>query len=90
MSFWKDDLLKINGYNETFLGWGSEDFDIAVRLFNAGVKQYFLYLYAISYHLYHAENDRRNSELNRTLFSQSLAQKTIRIEQGIDKHFHEI
>ncbi len=88
MSFWKDDLLKINGYNEAFQGWGGEDFDIAARLFNAGVKQYFLHFYAVAYHLYHLENDRRHAVANNALFCRTIAEKTTRIEQGIDKHFH--
>ena len=90
MSFRKDDLLKINGYNEAFKGWGGEDFDIAARLFNAGVKQYFLRFYAVAYHLYHPESDRSNSAANDLLFRRTLAENTTRIEQGIDKHLHKV
>jgi len=86
MSFWKSDLLKINGYNEAFCGWGSEDVDVAVRLFNSGVKQRFLQFYAIAFHLYHPENDRSSVATNDMLFRQSIANKTTYVEQGIDKH----
>ena len=37
MAFWKKDLLKVNGYNESFKGWGKEDNELAVRLQNAGL-----------------------------------------------------
>lgn len=89
MSFWKEDILKINGYNEAFKGWGGEDFDIAVRLFNAGIKQYFLHFYAVAYHMYHPENNRGNAADNEKLFRQSVADKITRIEHGIDKHIEE-
>ena len=88
MSFWKNDLLKVNGYNEAIQGWGREDTDIAVRLFNTGIKQCFLRFYAVVYHLHHLENNRDSVEANDALFRQSLAEKITRIEQGIDKHFH--
>ena len=36
MSFWKDDLYGVNGFNEDFIGWGREDSELALRLFNKG------------------------------------------------------
>jgi glycosyltransferase involved in cell wall biosynthesis len=86
MSFWKKDLLKINGYNEVFQGWGGEDCDIAVRLSNAGVKQYFLQFYAVLFHLYHPENDRSSVIENNALLLQSINNKLTYLEQGIDKY----
>eukprot|EP01034_Spumella_vulgaris_P002141 gene2141-2791_t len=29
MAFWKEDLVRVNGYNECFTGWGREDNEIA-------------------------------------------------------------
>ncbi|MDR0728750.1 MAG: glycosyltransferase family 2 protein [Prevotellaceae bacterium] len=89
MSFWRDDLLDINGYNEAFEGWGGEDFDIAVRLANAGIRQYFLHFYAVAYHLDHPESDRSSSAANDTLFRQSVEHRITRIEHGINNHFDE-
>ena len=37
-AIWKKDYLRVNGSDETFYGWGSEDKDLAVRLLNAGVQ----------------------------------------------------
>jgi glycosyltransferase involved in cell wall biosynthesis len=86
MSFWRNDLLKVNGYNENFRSWGSEDCDIAARLINAGLKVRFVQCYAIAFHLYHTENDRTKAHDNDQLFRQALRDKTTYIEQGIDKH----
>ena len=33
MAFWKSDLYLVNGYDESFIGWGREDSDICIRLF---------------------------------------------------------
>ncbi|MFM7838349.1 MAG: glycosyltransferase family 2 protein, partial [Chitinophagaceae bacterium] len=42
MAFWRSDLVRVNGYDERFSGWGKEDNDIALRLMNAGLKIRFL------------------------------------------------
>jgi hypothetical protein len=89
MAFWKKDLLKVNGYNEEFVGWGKEDNDIAIRLTNSGVKQKFLKFGAIVYHLYHKETARDLKEINEKLFKKSIANKKSYIEKGIDKHLSE-
>ncbi|MDR1680360.1 MAG: glycosyltransferase family 2 protein [Prevotellaceae bacterium] len=86
MSFWKDDLLAVNGYNEAFKGWGGEDFDMAARLTNAGVRQYFLHFCAIAYHLDHPESDRSLSAANDALFRHTVEAHITRIEQGLDTH----
>lgn len=39
MAFWKDDLIKVNGFNEDLMQWGHEDGEIAFRLHFAGVKK---------------------------------------------------
>ena len=39
MAFWKEDLLKVNGYNEAITGWGSEDHELVCRLINSGVRK---------------------------------------------------
>ena len=39
MAFFKGSLLKVNGFNEDFVGWGREDTELTVRLLNAGVKR---------------------------------------------------
>ena len=36
LGIWRDDLVRVNGYNEDFVGWGREDSELAVRLMNTG------------------------------------------------------
>ena len=37
VSYWREDFIAINGYNEDFEGWGREDSDLAIRLLNNGI-----------------------------------------------------
>lgn len=64
MGIWKADLLAVNGFDETFEGWGYEDSDMAVRLVNAG-RRLKKGAYACGLlHLWHRENDRRQEGPN--------------------------
>ncbi len=86
MSFWKQDLLNVNGYNEAFEGWGHEDSDLTLRMMNNGVKKSVIKFAAIMYHLYHPEKKRDDLESkNKQLLESTLQDKTTWIEDGIEK-----
>lgn len=55
MAFWKEDMMAINGFDETFVGWGLEDTDYLLRILQAGTKKRFIKFGAIQYHQYHKE-----------------------------------
>ena len=85
MAFWKEDLLKVNGYDEDFTGWGKEDNDVAIRLCNAGIGIRFMKNAGIVYHLHHNEAPRGNLSENELKFQQSQQSKAFRIKNGITK-----
>lgn len=87
MAFWKEALIKVNGYNENFKGWGKEDNDIAIRLKNTGQKLRFVKFNAIVYHLYHKEAPRELLSINETMIRESLHNKITYVEEGIAKYF---
>lgn len=58
MSFWKEDIIEANGYNEDIIGWGREDTELAIRLYNRGLKRIYFKFQGIAYHLFHNEQDR--------------------------------
>ncbi len=60
MAFWREDLLRVNGYNEDLLQWGHEDGELAFRLHFAGVKKKALKMGGNVFHLWHKESDRGN------------------------------
>ena len=86
MSFWKSDLLAVNGYNEAIQGWGSEDAELAIRLINQGVKKRFLKFSAVAYHLYHLENSKSNSRLNEKILNKTIEQRATWADSGIRSH----
>lgn len=86
MSFWKSDLLRVNGYNEAFTGWGKEDTEIAIRLLNAGVKKLSLKLGGICYHLHHKEASRIQEAENNRLMEAAMASGVTWCEAGIQQY----
>lgn len=86
-SLWKQDLLRVNGYNELFIGWGSEDKELAVRLYNSGVKLKVIKFGAVCYHLHHKlKVNNRRLERNNRLLREAQQLKIIKCKEGIDKY----
>ena len=85
MAYWRSDAFRINGYNEDFKGWGSEDCEFAVRLSNSGLRKQWLKFAAIEYHLYHKTNDASNKDVNRIIMENALNDNLTIITNGIDK-----
>lgn len=88
MAFWRKDVLKINGFNEDFQGWGREDSEFVVRLLNAGVKRRNLKLVAVAYHLYHQERKDQKEEMqvNDEILQKTMEEKLSWCQNGIDKY----
>lgn len=89
MSFWKEDAIRINGYNEFFIGWGGEDLDFAMRLFHLGVQKISLKFAGIVFHLWHNDLHMQNKKKNFNYYHQQVDQKVIRCEKGMDQYPHE-
>ena len=58
MGFWLADAVRVNGFDERFVGWGREDSDFVARLVNAGVQRRKLKFGGIVCHLCHSERAR--------------------------------
>ena len=83
MAFWKKDLLEVNGYNQDITGWGKEDSELVVRLFNRGIKRKNLKFGGIQYHIYHPENSRKHLKSNIKILENSIKYKKTWCENGI-------
>ncbi|WP_266159495.1 glycosyltransferase family 2 protein [Dyella silvatica] len=93
VGFWREDLLRVNGYDERMQGYGSEDLELDVRLLNAGLRRSQIKFAALTLHLEHrsvAPPDPSDPALpnNRLLFA-SRDEKRVRSEYGVDTHLHE-
>lgn len=88
VSYWREDFIAINGYNEDFEGWGREDSDLVIRMGNKGVLAKRLRYAGIVYHIHHKINSKHNLELNNSIERETIVQKTIRISNGVDKYLN--
>lgn len=86
VSFWRNDFIAINGYNEAFEGWGREDSDLVIRLGNLGVLAKRLRYVGIVYHIYHPENSRNQLQENDLIQQQSIQNKLIKAPKGISQY----
>lgn len=86
MAFWREDLVRVNGYDESFVGWGLEDNDIAIRLLNADVRKRFLKFGGICYHLNHPLVSRASEEENRKRLEHVINKRIIEAAKGINQY----
>ena len=85
MSFWREDFIKINGFNEGLVGWGIDDSEMIQRLHNIGIIGKRLKFAGIAYHIYHKEQSKSHIDLNLEIERQTTEKKITFIEKGINQ-----
>src|SRR5690242_4580455 len=93
MSAWRDDLLRVNGFDERFEGYGGEDQELAKRMRHAGITRRQLKFAGLAIHLFHstrAPDDPNDMSLpaNR-MIAETLRTRAVRCDLGIDAHLAE-
>ena len=86
IAFFRQDFINVNGFNNEFEGWGREDSEFVVRLFNTGINRKSLRFNAIQYHLWHQDIDRKHLDYNNQLLQNSIKQKLKVCKKGINKY----
>jgi glycosyltransferase involved in cell wall biosynthesis len=87
MAAWKQDLLKINGWDEEYEGWGlGEDSDLGSRLYHLGRPRKFVYGRAILYHLHHPILNRDHIPQSQARLEETLRTKKVRCSKGVDQY----
>lgn len=83
-SGWRDDILKVNGYDER-MQYGGQDRELGERLENAGIKSKQIRYSAICLHLEHARPYRTNSSIdkNRCIRKTTRKEKRVWTEYGL-------
>lgn len=86
LAVWKHDLLAVNGFDESFTGWGHEDSDLVVRLFHAGVLRKDGAMATEVLHLWHREAQRDQESSNRRIVLERAANGTTQAAIGLREH----
>ncbi len=85
LSVWRTDLIRVNGLDESYEGWGLEDSDFVIRLLHAGVKHKNARLAATVFHLWHPEQNRMRLADNQKRLDDLLRSSTVRAAVGLDR-----
>ncbi|MBT8470123.1 MAG: glycosyltransferase [Deltaproteobacteria bacterium] len=85
VGMWRDDLVAVNGFDESFEGWGYEDSDLVIRLMRNGIRRVDARHCCVVYHLWHRENDRAREQENRELL-QASHRSPIHCDQGLSRY----
>jgi len=85
MSYFKSDFIKVNGFNNLIEGWGREDTEFVVRLFNLGIRRKNLKFSAIQYHLWHGLENNKSLKINDQILENTLTQKLIKCDSGVNE-----
>ena len=86
LAVWREDLVRVNGLDETYSGWGLEDSDLVIRLLHAGVKHKNGRFATPVFHLWHAENDRSRLAENQQRLDALLNSSQTRAARGLDQY----
>jgi len=87
MSFWKKDLILVNGYDEAYQGWGREDSNIAARLFNNGIRKKSLKFGGIAFHLEHPYSNKTDDDIYMKMLTETINNKEKWTKNGLDQHY---
>lgn len=82
MALRKVDYVAINGFDETFVGWGHEDADFVLRLHNAGLSRKNGFYSTEVYHLWHPESSRDFENVNALRVRERIGNKLIQAPVG--------
>lgn len=88
LAIWRKDFEQVNGFDETYNGWGHEDADLAVRLIRHGVFHKEGRFATPVFHLWHAENDRSQTIENENRLQAILKSQVVRAQLGLSQHMN--
>ncbi|OQW94326.1 MAG: glycosyl transferase family 2, partial [Beggiatoa sp. IS2] len=86
LAVWREDLIKINGFNEEFQGWGHEDAELVVRLLRSGICRKEGRFAVPVLHLWHPEQDRSQEKSNYERLEQILQSSIVVTSRGVNQY----
>jgi glycosyltransferase involved in cell wall biosynthesis len=86
LAIWKRDFVMVNGFDESFVGWGHEDADLVLRLARLGVRRKGGAFSTEVFHLWHKENARTTESENRKRVEERMKSKLVEATIGLRSH----
>lgn len=86
LAIWRNDYESVNGFDESFVGWGHEDADIVLRLARLGIKRKGGAFSTEVFHLWHRENTRMTESENRKRVEERMQTGVTRADIGLADH----
>ena len=65
---YKSDLIKVDGFDENYQGWGNEDDDLGRRLYKAGIYGKTVFKNEFPIHMYHAPHRNGKERVNQDYY----------------------
>lgn len=85
LAVWHQDFVAVNGFDETFEGWGHEDADLVLRLSHAGIQRKNGFWATEVYHLWHREQQRNQESINKQKVFDRMKTSTVLAEKGLNQ-----
>lgn len=82
LGVWKQDFMNVNGFDESFEGWGHEDADFVLRLSHLGIKRKNGFLATEVFHLWHPESRRDHESVNKNRVIARMKTNLVLAEKG--------
>lgn len=86
LAVWRQDFYRVNGFDESFVGWGHEDAEFVNRLINSGILRKEGRFAAPVLHMWHQARDRLNEKENLQKLFSHIEQHLVWAEKGIDRY----
>jgi GT2 family glycosyltransferase len=67
MGVWRGDFERVDGFDESFVGWGHEDADFVLRLHHSGIRRINGFCATEVFHLWHRQASRDKESRNAIL-----------------------
>ena len=71
---YKDDLIKVDGFDENYIGWGNEDDDLGHRLYQSGVSGKNVFFNQFPIHFYHTPFHDNGKRVNSDYYKRRISE----------------
>jgi len=86
LAIWRRDFAMVNGFDESFVGWGHEDADLVLRLARHGIRRKGGAFSTEVFHLWHRENTRSAETENRRRVEERMESGLVKAVTGLNGH----